>query len=65
MTLPATRNLIRNANGTVNMEIDHSVYGWIPFTADPNDSEQHGKDLYAAAVAGALGAIAPYIAPIP
>ena len=65
MTLPATKNLIYNAHGTVDMIIDHPQYGWIPFTADPNDTEQLGKDLYAAAIAGTLGTIAAYIAPIP
>jgi len=61
MTLPATKNPIYNANGTVDMEIDHPQYGWIPFTANPNDSEQLGRDLYAAAIAGTLGIIAPYV----
>ncbi len=61
MQLPATRNVTYNDHGTVDMEIDHPQYGWIPFTADPNDSEQLGRDLYAAAIAGTLGAIAPYV----
>ena len=61
MTLPTTKNLIYNAHGTVDMEIDHPQYGWIPFTANPNDSEQLGRDLYAAAIAGTLGTIAPYV----
>jgi len=47
------------------MEIDHPQYGWIPFTADPNDTEQLGRDLYAAAIDGTLGVVEPYIAPIP
>jgi len=63
MTLPAIKNLIYNAAGTVDMEINHSTYGWIEFTANPNDTEQLGRDLYAAAIAGTLGAIAPYVAP--
>jgi len=61
MILPLTRSAAYNAHGTVDMEIDHPQYGWIPFTADPNDSEQLGRDLYAAAIAGTLGAIAPYV----
>jgi len=65
MTLPTTKNLIYNAHGTVDMEIDHPQYGWIPFTADPNDSEQLGRDLYAVAIAGTLGVVAAYVAPIP
>jgi len=31
---------------------------WLPFTANPNDTEQHGKDLYNALVNGDYGAIA-------
>ena len=31
---------------------------WLGFSADPNDVEQHGKDLYAALVNGDHGAIA-------
>jgi len=61
MTLPATRNVTYNAHGTIDMEIDHSFYGWIPFTADPNDTEQLVRDLYASAISGTLGAIAPYV----
>src|SRR4030067_2187991 len=59
-----TRNLKYNRSGTVDMEIEHPKYGWIPFTASPNDSEQRGRELYAAAIAGEFGAIAAYIAPI-
>ncbi|AYD01747.1 hypothetical protein [Neorhizobium sp. NCHU2750] len=47
-------------NAKIDMEIEHPIYGWIPFTADPNDVEQHGRDLYAAALASAL----PYVAPV-
>ena len=61
MILPATRNITYNAHGTVDMEIDHPQYGWIPFTANPNDTEQLGVDLYNAAIAGTLGTIAPYV----
>jgi len=31
---------------------------WLPFTADLNDVEQHGKDVYAALVNGDHGTIA-------
>lgn len=53
-----TRNLKYNAHGTVDMEIDHPAYGWIPFTASPDDTEAHGRELHADALAGTLGAIA-------
>lgn len=32
------RNPTRNAFGTIDVEINHPVYGWIPFTADPADT---------------------------
>tara|TARA_R100001463_G_scaffold129946_1_gene189037 strand:- start:182 stop:433 length:252 start_codon:yes stop_codon:yes gene_type:complete len=31
---------------------------WLPFSANPNDVEKHGKDLYAALVNGDHGTIA-------
>jgi len=54
------RNPIFTADSRIDCEIKHVVYGWIPFTADPNDVEQHGRDIYAAALA--MGP-APYVAP--
>ena len=35
----------------------------LPFTASPTDAEPHGRTLFAAAVAGEFGPIAPYVAP--
>jgi hypothetical protein len=32
----------------------------LPFTASPTDSEAHGRDIYARAVAGEFGTIAPF-----
>ena len=43
----------------------HPVYGEIPFAASPNDSEAHGRDIFARCVAGEFGTIAEYVAPIP
>lgn len=44
---------IRNAklleDGRIDCEIDHPVYGWIPFTAAANDVEEHGRIIHAAA----------------
>lgn len=59
------RNLRYNRLGTVDMEINHSTYGWIPFTASPEDTEERGRTLYAQALNGDFGAIAPYAAPPP
>ena len=55
------RNLAYNSDGTINMEVNHPDYGWIPFTASPDDVEGHGKLIYAEAISGALGTISPYV----
>lgn len=53
------RNARFNADGvTVDLELEHPQYGWIPFTASPDDSEEHGRKIYDAVVAA--GSIAPY-----
>lgn len=52
-------------NSSVDLEIEHPEYGWIPFTATPDDTEQHGRDIYEAALAGEYGQVAPYVAPPP
>jgi hypothetical protein len=55
---------VRNAHyseiGTIDCEINHPTLGWIPFTASPDDVEQHGRDIYAALIAGEAGEIAPF-----
>lgn len=35
-----------NANGTIDVEINHPDFGWIPFTADQNDVEPHGRQIF-------------------
>ena len=55
------KNPSYNSVGTIDLEIDHPVYGWIPFTASPDDAE--GAELYAQAVDGDFGVIAPYVEP--
>jgi hypothetical protein len=55
------KNPAYNANGTIDMELDHPVYGLIPFTASPDDPEEHGRLLFADVQATAL----PYVAPTP
>jgi hypothetical protein len=52
------RNPVYNAFGTIDCEINHSDYGWIPFTASPDDR----PDIYDAALA--MGP-APYVPPPP
>ena len=58
------RNQQFNAHGTIDLEINHPQFGWIPFSASPDDVEAHGREIYAAAIAGEFGAIAPYVAPV-
>lgn len=48
-------------NGSlIDVELNHPEYGWIPFTASPDDEEQHGRDIYAAAHAGEYGPVAAH-----
>lgn len=42
------RNVIARQDGAFDCEIDHPQFGWIPFTADPNDVEPHGRAIWAA-----------------
>jgi hypothetical protein len=43
-----TRNAKRNADGTIDCEINHPQFGWIPFTASPEDPERHGREIFEA-----------------
>ena len=54
-----------NSSGTIDLEIEHPTYGWIPFTASPDDTEPLGKELYTKAIAGDYGSIQPYVEPEP
>jgi len=55
------KNAIYNHFNTIDCEIDHPQYGWIPFTASPNDCEEHGRKLYHKIKKN--GNISPYIPP--
>lgn len=59
------RNAIYNAFGSIDCEINHPKYGWIHFTASPDDGEELGRQIYADILAGKAGQIAPYVAPPP
>ena len=52
-----------NADNTIDCEIEHPDYGWIPFTASPDDVEVHGRELFAQITQA--GGIAPYEPPPP
>jgi len=45
------RNCRAIVDGRIDCEIEHPVFGWIPFTADANDVEPHGRAIHAAALA--------------
>lgn len=41
------RNAHRNADGVgIDCEVNHPVFGWIPFTARPDDPEDYGRAIY-------------------
>lgn len=52
------RNTKFNAVGTIDCEINHLKFGWIPFTASPDDIEITGREIYAAAIGRSP---APYV----
>lgn len=54
------RNARFNQFGTVDVEINHSAHGWIPFTASQDDPEQFGRDVWQAID---MQSVAPYVAP--
>lgn len=54
-----------NENDTIDCEINHPEYGWIPFTADPNDCEENGRKIYTEIVEGKHGVISPYVPYVP
>lgn len=50
---------------TIDCEVTTSQFGdeVLPFTADQNDVEAHGRAIYADIVSGKYGPIAEYVAP--
>lgn len=53
------RNAKYNVFGTIDCEIEHPVHGWIPFTADPNDVEPLGAEVFDAAKGSASAYVEP------
>lgn len=49
------------ARSGIDLEYEHPVYGWIPFTAIADDVEQLGRELFQAALDGEFGEIADYV----
>lgn len=42
------RNVVAIDGDRFDCEINHPVFGWIPFTADPDDVEPHGRAIWRA-----------------
>lgn len=55
-----TRNARYNRHGTIDCEVLHPKFGWLPFTAAPDDPEAHGRQLYAELL---NTEVAPYVPP--
>jgi len=50
---------------SVDLVVEHPQLGTLPFTAHSDDLEPLGQSLYARAVAGEFGEVAPYDGPPP
>ena len=58
------RNPKYNTSGTIDCEINHPKYGWIEFTANPKDVEEHGRSIYQYIIEGNCGEITPLQEPL-
>jgi hypothetical protein len=47
----------------IDCEVTFKTIGTVPFTADPNDTEEHGRDIFARAKAGEFGTVAEWTPP--
>jgi hypothetical protein len=50
-------------HSSINCTVIFEQFGETPFTANPNDPENHGSEIFNNCVAGKYGAIAEYVAP--
>lgn len=55
------RNPKYTKQGLIDCEILHPELGWIPFTANPSDVVDYGRDVYQRIIDGEFGEIAPYV----
>jgi hypothetical protein len=65
MTYTSARNPQRGSDGGITLLVTFDSLGEVPFGCIENDSEAHGRDIFARCVAGEFGTIADYVAPIP
>lgn len=54
---------VDEAHTSINLTVNFEEIGTVPFTATPNDTEEHGRDIYAKAVAGEFGVISEWTPP--
>lgn len=47
----------------IEVDFDEEDQEYVPFTANPNDVETHGADLYQRAVNGEFGAVGAFVPP--
>lgn len=57
------RNAKKLSNGWIDCEIEHEIFGWIPFTCDPNDTAAQFNTAMLHAAMEADPETAPYIPP--
>jgi len=58
------RNAQYTKDGRIDCEIEHPKFGWIPFTADPDDVEDHSRELHKQILkAGNIAAYTPPLGP--
>jgi len=53
------------AKSCINCELNHEIYGWIPFTASQNDVDENGKEIFNKLINNYFGDIADYVPPPP
>lgn len=53
------RNPQFTGDGRIDLEVNFPNWGWLPFTADGEDPEAHGREIYAAALAMGPAAYVP------
>ena len=42
-----TRNPVLLPDGSIDCELNHPFYGWIPFTATTSDPHAYGRNIHA------------------
>ncbi|EAR7150480.1 DUF4376 domain-containing protein [Salmonella enterica] len=61
MNIISVRNGVYTENGNINSEVHfEGLDDFIPFTASPDDSEKHGRQLFADLKAGKYGLVTPF-----